>query len=370
MQRQHWHSQWHTRPGSNHVALACVMTLRTTRTATAVRYGPLASELVSGPLCLNMEGRHMPPKLYSLHLPGAHSLYAGVWMAAFFGTAGVAVASPTVEFDFPRTIACVEVTPGPPIDQYGKIRLINITLPVSVRFHDAAMDDVDELHIEISGAAAGLRVYDFSPATQLASDVAQQIEATTTTKRARSLEGTLGGALPVPYAEIVAHLSPSITAGISGSEVATERMNRLPPKHAVVVSGTLSEGRGVFFKLKRSSQTSLEGVHALSVTFLVPANWRGGEVHASCSAEGQRKVLWMKQEATVGQVAGSVRLQMAGATPVYHVAKPVAVGPAEIAESIPAPREAARESIDTANSGASDRKKKRSPVENGATAGL
>ena len=312
----------------------------------------------------------MQPKIYPLHLPGAHSLYAGVWMAAFVGTASVAAASPTVEFDFPRTIACVEVAPSPSIDHYGKIRLINITLPVSVRFHDAAMDDVDELHVEISGAAAGLRVYDFSPTTQLASDVAQQIETTTTTKRARSLEGTLGGALPVPYAEVVAHLSPSITAGISGSEVATERMNRLPPKHAVVVSGTLSEGRGVFFKLKRSSQTSLEGVHALSVTFLAPANWRGGEVHASCSAEGRRKVLWMKQEATVGQIAGAVRLQMAGASPVYHVAKPVGVAPAEPAESTPKVREAIREVVDTADSGATDRKKKRSVIENGATAGL
>ena len=105
-------------------------------------------------------------------------------------------------------------------------------------------------------------------------------------------------------------MSPSINAGISGGEVATERMNRLPPKHAVVVSGTSSEGRGVFFKLKRSSQTSLEGVHELSVTFVAPANWQGGEVHVGCSADGRRKVLWMKQAATVGQSAGAVRLQV------------------------------------------------------------
>jgi hypothetical protein len=292
-------------------------------------------------------------------------------MAAFMGTAGAVVASPTVEFDFPRSIACVEVAPSPSAGQYsGKVRLVNMMLPVSVRFHDAAMDDVDELHIEISGAAAGLRVYDFSPATQLTSDVAQQIETTTTTKRARSLEGTLGGALPVPYAEVVAHLSPSITAGISGSEVETERMNRLPPKHAVVVSGTLSEGRGVFFKLKRSSQTSLEGVHALSVTFLVPVNWRGGEVHASCRADGRRKVLWMKQEATVGHAAGVVRLQTAGTVPAYHVAKPVSAAPVEVVGPVSAAREAAREVVETADSGATDRKKKRPAIENGATAGL
>jgi hypothetical protein len=61
---------------------------------------------------------------------------------------------------------------------------------------------------------------------------------------------------------------------------------------------------------------------------------------------------------------------MAGATPVYHVAKPVSVEPADAEKPAPTFREAAREVVDTSDSGASDRKKKRSAIENGATAGL
>jgi hypothetical protein len=245
--------------------------------------------------------------------------------------AGSALAGPYVEFDFARAAECRDVTPIHPSGQQANGRHIEFVLPMSVRFHGLTADDVDELDIEINAAAAGLRVVDFSPTTQLSSDVAKPIETTTTTTRARSLDATLGGELPLPYAEVVAHLAPSINAGISGSETEVEKMKRLPPKHAIVVSGTSSEGRGVFYKLKRSSQTSLEGVHELSVKFVVPAGWRGGDVRVGCSARGRRKVLWLKQTATVGRAAGTVRLYPAGRPPVYQVAKPMVAESAEVA---------------------------------------
>jgi hypothetical protein len=228
-----------------------------------------------------------------------------------------------VEFDFARSVECRDVTPMERIELYPQQRLVELVLPVSVRFRGVALDDVDELTVEISGAAAGLRVLAFAPATQLTSDVADGIETTTTTKKARSIDATLGGNLPVPAAEAVAHISPSITAGASSGETTTEKLNRLSPKHAVVVSGTLLEGRGVFFKLKRYSQTSLEGVHDFAVTFVAPTGWRGGEVHIACSASGRRKVLWMNQSATLGQEGDAVRLYLASRGVMRRVAKPV-----------------------------------------------
>jgi hypothetical protein len=238
----------------------------------------------------------------------------------------VAFAGPHVEFDFMRVIECRDVTSAERAAQYPTQRLVELTLPVSVRFRDLSPDEVDELTIEISGASAGLRVHCFEPATKLTSDVTNGIATTTTTKKARSLDGTLGGQLPLPYAEVAANVSPSISAGVSSGKTVTETLNRLPPKQAVVVSGTSAEGRGVFFKLKRSSQTSLEGVHELSVTFVVPAGWRGAHVQVGCSARGERKLLWViKQDATLGSEGDSVRLYLAGRPMVRQVAKPVVV---------------------------------------------
>lgn len=237
-----------------------------------------------------------------------------------------ALAAPYVAFDFARSIEYRDVAPAPtaePDGTFARPRLVEFTLPLSVRFNGLSADDVDELDVEISGAAAGLRVYEFSPTTQLASDIEKPIETTTTTTGARSLDATLGGELPLPYAEGVAHVVPSLSAGLSGTKTAVEKLHRLPPKHAVVVSGTSSEGRGVFFKLKRSSQTSLEGVHVLAVTFVVPAEWRGGDLRVGCTARGRRKVLWLKQEATLGGGVATLRLFAPDAKSTHQVAKPV-----------------------------------------------
>src|SRR5262245_26607320 len=89
-----------------------------------------------------------------------------------------AAAAPQVAFDVAPTAECRDVTPPSRIVQNPNQRLIEVTLPVSVRFHDASMDDVEELAIEVSGAPSRLRVYDFAPATQLASEITDKIETT------------------------------------------------------------------------------------------------------------------------------------------------------------------------------------------------
>jgi hypothetical protein len=265
----------------------------------------------------------------NMHRAELHYYHQASWLTALLcfsmsAASGAASGGPYVEFDFARSAECRDVTPSERIAVYPQQRLIELRLPISVRFRGMPLDDVDELTVDISGAPSGLRVHSFAPATQLASDVARDIETTTTTKSARSLDATLGGGLPVPCAELVATVSPSISGGISSGETTTEKLNRLPPKHALVVSGTSAEGRGVFFKLKRSSQTSLEGVHELAVTFVAPAGWRGGEVLVACSAHGRRRMLWMSQQATLGREGDLVRLYLVnGRRELREVAKPV-----------------------------------------------
>jgi hypothetical protein len=248
----------------------------------------------------------------------------------------VVLAEPSVQFDIARAVECRDVTPRERIAQYPMQRLIEVALPVSVRFQDVSRDDVDEIDIEVSGAMAGLRVQDFAPRTQLASEITREIETTTTTKKMRSLEGTLGGSLPIPGAEAAARLTPSISAGLSGCETATEKINRLPPKHVVVVCGTTAEGRGVFFKLKRTSQTSLEGVHELAVTFVAPRTWPAIAIKVECKALGERKTLWMKQETTLGHLDRYVQLMPAAPAPTRQVVlKPIEAGlPAATATAV------------------------------------
>src|SRR5436190_191811 len=66
-----------------------------------------------------------------------------------------ALAGPNVEFDVAPTAECRDVTPAERISQYPNQRLIEVTLPISVRFRGVSMDEVDELAIEVNGASAG-----------------------------------------------------------------------------------------------------------------------------------------------------------------------------------------------------------------------
>jgi hypothetical protein len=224
-------------------------------------------------------------------------------------SAQIGLAEQSVDFDFARTIEGRELKATGGSAALDRERTFAMTLPVSVRFRGLPSEDVEEIAIEIIGGS-GLRVVNFSPATQLASDVADPIRVSTTTRKSSSLDASLGGTLPIPYAELVAHLTPTINAGTARGSSSTETLNRLPPQQAIIVSGTSSEGRGVFFKLKRSSQTSLEGKHELTVTFVAPVEWEDGTIRVACSARGQRRFLWLKQPATLGREVGDVKLRL------------------------------------------------------------
>lgn len=219
-------------------------------------------------------------------------------------------AAPAVEFDFARWVECRDITKPDLARSNSHERIIEMKLPVSVRFQGVSSEDVEELDIEINAAGAVLRVATFSPTTQLASELTEPVKTTITTRKATSLDGSLGGTLPIPYAELVAHLTPTINAGTTRSNSATETTSRLPPQRAVVVSGTSAEGRGVFFKLKRSSQTSLEGAHEFTIAFVVPHDWKAGTVRVGASARGQRKFMFVKQPATLGREAAEVKLRL------------------------------------------------------------
>ena len=84
-------------------------------------------------------------------IAGACHSWAGP-LVSFLLVAGGATAAPNVEFDFPRAAECRDVTPADRFAMYPSQRLVELVLPVSVRFHELTMEEVEEIDIEISGA--------------------------------------------------------------------------------------------------------------------------------------------------------------------------------------------------------------------------
>jgi hypothetical protein len=234
-------------------------------------------------------------------------LIAPLMIAASVGS----LAAQDVSFDFSRLVEYREVTPADRLERYPHERLIEMRLPISVRFQGLASGEIEHLDFEIDGTSAGILVESFSPTTVLATD-AVAVETITKTIKERSLGATLSAAIPVPVGPVAAEVGPSLSAGTSNTKEATEKIKRLPPKRPIVVSGTFAQGRGVFFKFKQSSQTSFEGVHELAVTFAVPQSWQAGGVRISCAARGHRTRWWMDQPTVFAEVDAVVELYPEG----------------------------------------------------------
>jgi hypothetical protein len=228
------------------------------------------------------------------------------------GGAAVRAGEPTLSFDFGRTLECRDITPAEYADQYPSERIVECTLRLSVYLESGDINDVDAIRVEIADRDRRLRVFDFSPCTRLESALSGDIEWTRTSETSHSVGASLGGELPAPIGGFVAHVTPTINAGKGGKEVVKEKQLRVAPRQAVIASGTIDNEHGVFFTLRQSPTTSLEGVHELSVQFIVPDDWRGDAIRVTCQATGQQKLLWIKQRKIWAEKSLAVALYQAG----------------------------------------------------------
>lgn len=221
--------------------------------------------------------------------------------------------TPEVAFDVPASLVCRDVTTDAfRADRPGE-RLIQIEAPVTLLLYHGEPAKVDDMVVEIRGTAAGLHVYDYSPRTELTSELADPIKVTRTTATDKSIGASLGGKLAGDVA-----LTPTVSAGSAMKESSTETRSRLAPKRAVIVSGTTSGRTGVYYKLRRSTQSTLEGERTFQVTFAAPQDWDGGSVEVRCLARGEKKWLFVDQRRVWNETTRPVELRLVSHT----VAKP------------------------------------------------
>lgn len=236
--------------------------------------------------------------------------------------------APRVRFDVPRHINAVPVDAAEDAALRPGDQLLRVELPVSVVVQRGDADRVEQVSIEVNGAAAGLTVFDFSPRTTLQSEYAGPIEVESTGEKSRHLDASLGGLLPNPSGG-VAQLAPSVSGGKTEHDSRREKASKLAPLEPVVVAGAVQRRRGVVFQFRPSSQTTLEGERLLAITFVAPAAPSLPAVPrltVNCAAVGEGRVLLVKQHRTWGEASAEVAVRLP--RPVRHVtAKPIVRGP-------------------------------------------
>ncbi len=236
--------------------------------------------------------------------------------------AGAAGSEPVqVQFDCHPVIACRDVTPAGFADLQPGEKVVEARLRVSTRVIAGSAEDLREITFELGSPERRVRIVDFQPQTRLESELLGPIQITRTDESRRSLGLGLSGSMGVPAKGLTADLEPTAQLGVSRHEAVTRTVKKRPPQRPIVISGSTHQGHGVFFTLRPSSQSSLEGVHELRCQLRVPIAWRGDWLLLACRAEGRWTRYFVQTDGVCGQARYVLGLHAEGDQPALEAAE-------------------------------------------------
>ncbi|MCH7725242.1 MAG: hypothetical protein IH991_01985, partial [Planctomycetes bacterium] len=178
-------------------------------------------------------------------------------------TQAVDAGLPSVQFDVARTIECRDVTPAKFSAANPDERLVEATFEVSSLIRGDNKDDLIEIFYEVVCRRKDCKVVDYLPRTTLATNLAGNIGIEKKQEQVRSLRIGVSGVL-----ESVVKING--TGDVGSKRNSSVRYELLPPMETVAASGTIGRSTGVYFRLRSSRQTSLEGSKQFVLVLRVP----------------------------------------------------------------------------------------------------
>ncbi len=183
----------------------------------------------------------------------------------------------TVMFDISPTVACRDVTDQPAGASEPHRRLVEATIQVSTILAAGSADTIDECLYQFYAPDRRMLVEDFAPKTTLVTDVVGNVTVRKAEDASRNLHMSLGGQLQ----DVV---RGDLQGGHNRSHSSALSFERLPARELLTAAGTLARGNGVYFKLKPTPQTSIEGSREFRIVLYVPETWRADYLRAICVA--------------------------------------------------------------------------------------
>lgn len=181
-----------------------------------------------------------------------------------------------VLFDTAAVVACQDVSTPEFKTAFPGDQLLEAEIEISSLHRRANREDLEYL-VQVYSAARLLQVVDYEPKTTVAPKFDGSISVETTKEGTASIGVDASGAF-----EHIARITGHANAG--GKTVETERFQRLPPHELLLAAGLMHRGSGVYFKVRSSPDSSMEGGRRFTIRFRVPEDWRGGFLTVSCVA--------------------------------------------------------------------------------------
>jgi hypothetical protein len=181
-----------------------------------------------------------------------------------------------------------DVTPLVPAreaDEYGRMarmpnsRFVEVQLETSSLFQLGSGSEVSEITVHVLSRHDDVIVADFSPRTELQTDVFGPMQVAVDSEQVR--EASLQGIAGYPGVGSASGFAHQFESGHQSVHFA-----RKPAMELLTASGTLARHRGVYFKMRQSSQTTLEGSRLFRIVFEVPEAWRADLLDVRIEAVG------------------------------------------------------------------------------------
>jgi hypothetical protein len=165
-------------------------------------------------------------------------------------------------------------------------QLVAVRVRVSTLVLAGGDEALESLLVTIRGPGRRARVVDYAPRTEMGSDVVGTIGVVENSTRDRGASADVKATIRWPLGLGLIEAFPQASASTSDQQQTSETYERLPPQELLAASGTTDGGYGAMFKLRRSSQVSLEGTHDLALLLAVPRSWRGDWLVVNVAADG------------------------------------------------------------------------------------
>jgi hypothetical protein len=250
-----------------------------------------------------------------------------VWLSATVLWA----AAPCVHFDVPEIVSCQPVSPAdvgpesasesaPPHDSLLEDEmLVAARFSISTLVHVGREDELLQLLLVLESPQRSLHVVDYTPKTEMISLVTGEMEYQRQSERSynAALNANLQG---------VPSVNGTASVGTQGKTSENVRYQQMPPLQLLAASGTIARGSAVYFKLRPSPRTSLEGNREFEVVFRVPRTWRADCVRLRCAAYDQKSPHGLNdREPVCGSTDFLVPLHLAGDIEARDAARQLAL---------------------------------------------
>ena len=233
-----------------------------------------------------------------------------VYILVFWGVGlPPATAEVAVNFDVSYLVGCREVSPDESRKCDLQQKLVEADFQISTLIRGNT-DDLVECLIRIESLGECLQVVDYHPRTTLISDVTGKIGV----ERSRENSFNMGIGFTGKHDQVV-DLSGNASTSRGKRDSEKFQYELQPPLELVAASGTTSRGTGVYFKLRPSTRSSLEGGQQFKVVFRVSRSWRADSVGVVCEALGRRQgagFVSPESLVAVGRAKFRVALHLAG----------------------------------------------------------